>query len=96
VIIADERPEGQATRPMARTGIWRTQRVRMESAMIDLISLTIGIVLLIAALALLRWASPRDGRPNRIPDKWGLTMIVPMTILTIGVAGLMFAAKAFF
>jgi hypothetical protein len=56
----------------------------------------IGIVLLVAAWILLRWLAPKDGEPRRIPNKWALSTAVPMTILTLGVAGILFVAKAFF
>jgi hypothetical protein len=64
--------------------------------MFDLIYLVIGVVVVVAAWALLRWLAPKEGEPRRIPDKWGLGTAVPMAILTLGVAGVLFIAKAFF
>jgi hypothetical protein len=64
--------------------------------MFNLIYLVIGIVLVVVAWILLRWLAPKEGQQQRVPDKWGLATAVPMAILTLGVAGVLFIAKAFF
>jgi hypothetical protein len=63
--------------------------------MFDPIYLATGVALIVVAAALLRWASPKDDRPSRVPDKWGLSTGVPLLILSLGTAGVLALVKAF-
>ena len=56
--------------------------------------LTLGVVALIGAGVLLRWAAPKAGQESRLTG-WMATTI-PMLVLIFGVAGITLLAKGFF
>ena len=53
-----------------------------------------GSVLLLATLALYAWLLPQEGRPSRLPNKWGLTTMLPIVITCFGISGLVLLAKS--
>jgi hypothetical protein len=54
----------------------------------------IGSVLLLATIVLYVWVLPKEGQPSRLPNKWGLTILLPIAIAGFGISGLMLLAKS--
>jgi hypothetical protein len=61
-----------------------------------MINLVIGIVLLALTVYLFMQVIPKEGRPSRIPDKWGLPTAVSIAVLCLGVTAIVFVAKGMF
>jgi len=61
-----------------------------------MISLIIGIVLLVASVVLFRLAIPREGKPSRIPDRYGLPTVVAIAILCLGTTAIVLIAQGMF
>lgn len=54
----------------------------------------IGSVLLLATVVLYVWVLPKEGQPSWLPNKWGLTTLIPIVITGTGITGLMLLAKS--
>jgi hypothetical protein len=61
-----------------------------------MISLILGVIFLILTVVLFVKVMPKEGRPSRIPDKWGLPTLVSIAILCLGVAGIVLVAQGVF
>jgi hypothetical protein len=53
-----------------------------------------GGVLLLVTIVLYAWVLPQEGRPSRLPNKWGLTTLLPIAITCFGISGLVLLAKS--
>jgi small-conductance mechanosensitive channel len=61
-----------------------------------MVSLLLGIILFAGAIAAFVWATPKDGKPSRIPNKWGMGTAFPILVMAVALLGFILVAKAVF
>jgi hypothetical protein len=61
--------------------------------MFEALEIVVGIALLILTVVLFMWGVPKEGKPSRVPDKWGMGTAFPIIVMCSGVFGIVFLLK---